>query len=55
MTTIGEEKQWNPRFARRDCASFIESMTNLAIPKPQKMMEAIPASEHCGNLAFFKS
>ena len=49
-STIGEERQWNPRFAGRDRASFIEFMTNLELPKPQKMMEAIPANEHCGNL-----
>ncbi|MDZ4877913.1 MAG: Beta-lactamase hydrolase-like protein [Chroococcidiopsis cubana SAG 39.79] len=52
VSTIGEEKRWNPRFAGRDRASFIELMTNLELPKPQKMMEAIPANEHCGNLAF---
>ena len=51
VSTIGEEKRWNPRFAGRDRASFIELMTNLELPKPQKMMEAIPANEHCGNLA----
>jgi len=53
-STIGEERRWNPRFAGRDRASFIELMTNLELPKPQKMMEAIPANEHCGNLASLK-
>lgn len=48
ISTIGEEKRWNPRFAKRDRASFIELMTNLELPKPQKMMEAIPANKHCG-------
>ncbi|URD53370.1 MBL fold metallo-hydrolase [Chroococcidiopsis sp. CCNUC1] len=51
VSTIGEERRWNPRFAGRDRASFIELMTNLELPEPQKMMEAIPANEHCGNLA----
>ncbi len=55
VSTIGEERRWNPRFAKHDRASFIEFMTNLELPKPQKMMEAIPANEHCGNLASFKS
>lgn len=59
-STIGEERRWNPRFTERDGrganrlrhrASFIEFMTNLELPEPQKMMEAIPANEHCGNLA----
>lgn len=53
LSTIGEEKRWNPRFAGRDRASFIKLMTNLELPKPQKMMEAIPANKHCGNLANF--
>ncbi|MDZ4876868.1 MAG: hypothetical protein CLLPBCKN_006303 [Chroococcidiopsis cubana SAG 39.79] len=26
-------------------------MTNLQLPEPQKMMEAIPAKEYCGNIA----
>ncbi|AFY91048.1 MBL fold metallo-hydrolase [Chroococcidiopsis thermalis] len=51
VSTIGEERRWNPRFAGRDRASFIKLMTNLELPEPQKMMEAIPANEHCGNLA----
>jgi sulfur dioxygenase len=52
VSTIGEEKRWNPRFSGRDRASFIKLMTNLRLPDPQKMMEAIPANEHCGNIAF---
>lgn len=51
VSTIGEERRWNPRFAGRDRPSFIELMTDLKLPEPQKMMEAIPANEHCGNLA----
>lgn len=55
VSTIGEERRLNSRFAKRDRASFIESMTNLELPKPQKkMMEAISANEHCGNLASLK-
>lgn len=63
VSTIGEEKQWNPRFAGRDGrganrlqhrTSFTEFMANLELPEPQKMMEAIPANEHCGNLASLK-
>ncbi|HHP7232739.1 MAG TPA: MBL fold metallo-hydrolase [Xenococcaceae cyanobacterium] len=48
VSTIGEEKQWNPRF-KRDRSSFIELMNNLNLPYPQKMMQAIPANERCGN------
>lgn len=59
VSTIGEEKRWNPRFvepvgdaaALRDRASFIEFMNNLRLPEPKKMMEAVPANEHCGRVA----
>lgn len=48
VSTIGEEKQWNPRFAGRDRADYIDFMNNLNLPDPKKMMEAVPANEHCG-------
>jgi sulfur dioxygenase len=50
VSTIGEEKQWNPRFAGRSRDSFIEFMGNLNLPDPKKMMEAVPANELCGNV-----
>ncbi|BDM83376.1 MBL fold metallo-hydrolase [Acaryochloris marina] len=50
VSTISEEKQWNPRFAGRDRDSFIELMNNLNLPYPKKMMEAIPANQECGNV-----
>lgn len=49
VSTIGEEKQWNPRFAGKSKQSFINLMNNLDLPNPQKMMEAVPANEQCGN------
>jgi glyoxylase-like metal-dependent hydrolase (beta-lactamase superfamily II) len=55
VSTIGEEKQWNPRFVGRDKANFIQFMNNLNLPDPKKMMEAVPANEQCGrNLATAK-
>ena len=48
VSTIGEEKQWNPRFAGRDRDNFIHFMNNLDLPNPKKMMEAVPANERCG-------
>ena len=48
VSTIGEEKQWNPRFAGRDRNNFIQFMNNLNLPDPKKMMEAVPANEQCG-------
>ena len=48
VSTIGEEKNWNPRFAGRDRADFIQFMNHLNLPDPKKMIEAIPANEQCG-------
>ena len=48
VSTIGEEKQWNPRFAGRDRDNFIQFMNDLDLPNPKKMMEAVPANEQCG-------
>nr|WP_255413975.1 MBL fold metallo-hydrolase [Pleurocapsa sp. CCALA 161] len=48
VSTIGEEKSWNPRFVGRDRANFIQFMNNLNLPNPQKMMEAVPANKQCG-------
>ena len=56
VSTIGEEKRWNPRFVDltseppqlRDRADFVQLMNSLDLPSPKKMMEAIPANKHCG-------
>lgn len=50
VSTIGEEKQFNPRFVGRDRQNFIEFMANLNLPNPQKIMEALPANQKCGNV-----
>ena len=52
VSTIGEEKQWNPRFVDRTRENYITFMNNLDLPTPKKMMEAVPANEQCGQLAF---
>ena len=57
VSTIGEEKKWNPRFvgrglgeaeALRDRDNFIKFMNNLNLQTPKKMMEAVPANQNCG-------
>jgi glyoxylase-like metal-dependent hydrolase (beta-lactamase superfamily II) len=50
-STIGEEKQYNPRFVGKTKASFIELMAGLNLPNPKKIMEAVPANERCGKIA----
>ncbi|OUC11662.1 MAG: Zn-dependent hydrolase [Alkalinema sp. CACIAM 70d] len=51
VSTIGEEKQWNPRFVGRTRETFIEFMKNLNLPDPKKIMEAVPANQACGQVA----
>ncbi|ASC70836.1 Beta-lactamase hydrolase-like protein [Halomicronema hongdechloris C2206] len=48
VSTIGEEKRYNPRFVGRDRQNFIEFMAQLDLPAPKKIMEAVPANERCG-------
>lgn len=48
VSTIGEEKQFNPRFAGHNRDSFIELMNNLNLPNPKKITEAVPANQRCG-------
>ncbi|NJM27470.1 MAG: MBL fold metallo-hydrolase [Pseudanabaena sp. RU_4_16] len=50
VSTVEEEKRWNPRFTGRSRDEFIQFMNALNLPDPQKMMEAVPANEQCGNL-----
>lgn len=49
VSTIGEEKQWNPRFVGHNREQFIEFMNSLNLPDPKKIMEAVPANQQCGN------
>ncbi|MBD1909915.1 MULTISPECIES: FAD/NAD(P)-binding protein [unclassified Leptolyngbya] len=49
VSTIGEEKQLNPRFAHRSRNQFIILMAHLGLSYPQKMKEAVPANEYCGD------
>ncbi len=50
VSTIGEEKHWNPRFAGRNRSQFIELMSNLNLPYPKKMLAAVPANQFCGKV-----
>ncbi|MBE9070204.1 MBL fold metallo-hydrolase [Leptolyngbya cf. ectocarpi LEGE 11479] len=50
VSTIAEEKRWNPRFVGRNRQSFTEFMQTLNLPNPKKMMEAVPANESCGRV-----
>lgn len=49
VSTLGEEKNWNPRFTGRSQEEFVNYMNDLTLPYPKKIMEALPANERCGN------
>jgi sulfur dioxygenase len=49
VSTIGEEKQHNPRLKHQNKTTFIEMINNLNLPNPKKMMDAVPANQQCGN------
>jgi sulfur dioxygenase len=49
VSTIGEEKRWNPRFVGKDRSAFIAFMNGLNLPNPKHIMEAVPANERCGH------
>jgi glyoxylase-like metal-dependent hydrolase (beta-lactamase superfamily II) len=51
VSTIGEEKQFNPRLVGRTRDEFIMLMANLNLPNPKKIMEAVPANQRCGDVA----
>ena len=50
VSSVKEEKAHNPRFLGRSREDFIQLMNELNLPNPQKIMEALPANEKCGNL-----
>lgn len=49
VSTIGEEKRLNPRFAHRSREQFITLMSHLGLSYPKKMHQAVPANEYCGD------
>jgi len=48
VSTIGEERAFNPRFKNKTRDEFISYMANLNLPDPKKMAEAVPANLQCG-------
>lgn len=50
VSTIGEEKKYNPRFVGQNRDSFINLMNNLNLPNPKKIAEAVPANQQCGKV-----
>lgn len=48
VSTIAEERRWNPRFAGLSQAEFVELMGTLDLPEPKKLKQALPANQRCG-------
>jgi glyoxylase-like metal-dependent hydrolase (beta-lactamase superfamily II)/rhodanese-related sulfurtransferase len=48
VSTIGEEKRYNPRLQVCSVDEYIELMANLKLPNPKMMDVAVPANMHVG-------
>ena len=48
VSTIGEERRYNPRLQVRSIDEYIELMNNLKLPNPKLMDVVIPANMHVG-------
>lgn len=48
VSTIFEEKRFNPRLQVSSREAYIEQMNNLNLPYPKKIDVAIPANQNCG-------
>lgn len=48
VSTIVEEKQFNPRLQMPDVAAYVQLMGNLKLPNPKMMDIAVPANRACG-------
>lgn len=46
-STVGEEKAYNPRLTK-PVEEFVSIMSNLNLPYPKKIDEAVPANMVCG-------
>jgi glyoxylase-like metal-dependent hydrolase (beta-lactamase superfamily II) len=48
VSTIAEEKRWNPRLAGKTRDEFVALMNGLGLPPPRKLATAVPANRACG-------
>ena len=50
VSTIGEEKRFNPRLQVKSRQEYVDLMNNLKLPSPKQMDVAVPANLRCGEL-----
>src|SRR5947208_1444423 len=48
VSTIGEEKAFNPRLQVKSVDAYVDLMNNLKLPNPKMMDVAVPANMHIG-------
>jgi sulfur dioxygenase len=48
VSTIGEEKRYNPRLRVKSIDEYVDLMNNLNLPNPKMMDVAVPANMHVG-------
>jgi len=48
VSTVLEEKAYNPRLANKTEAEYIKTMNNLNLPSPKLMDIAVPVNKQCG-------
>ncbi len=48
VSSIGEERQYNPRLAGKTREEYVQIMRNLNLPNPKLMDIAVPANLSCG-------
>ena len=51
VSTIGEEKRYNPRLQAQSVDAYVNIMNNLNLPNPKYMDVAVPANLACGRTA----
>jgi sulfur dioxygenase len=48
VSTIGEERRFNPRLAGKSREQFVSIMDQLGLPPPRQLAIAVPANRACG-------
>jgi glyoxylase-like metal-dependent hydrolase (beta-lactamase superfamily II) len=48
VSSIGEERRWNPRLQVKSAQEYADIMNNLKLPSPKLMDVAVPANLRCG-------
>lgn len=50
VSSIYEERNFNPRLANKSAEQYADIMRNLNLPNPKMMDKAVPANLACGNI-----